>query len=57
MRVSAASNRTYRVQYQSESGAAWSNLTPDVTATNKTASAVDSFGGQAQRFYRVQLLQ
>ena len=54
---SAASNRTYRVQYQSESGAAWSNLTPDVTATNKTASAVDSFGGQAQRFYRVQLLQ
>lgn len=53
---SAASNRTYQVQYQSESGAAWSNLIPDVTATNKTASAVDSFGGQAQRFYRVQLL-
>jgi hypothetical protein len=53
---SAASNRTYRVQYQSDLGAAWSNLAPDVTATNNTASAVDGFDGRAQRFYRVLLV-
>jgi len=54
---SAASNRTYRVQYASNLAATWSNLVPDVTATNNTASAVDSFGGQAQQFYRIQLVQ
>lgn len=54
---STFSNLTYRVQYQSDLGAAWSDLVPDITATNNTASAVDSFSGQVQRFYRVQLVQ
>lgn len=55
---SAVSNRSYRVQYRSDLGAPWSDMVPDVLATNNIASAVDSNAdGQAQRFYRVQLLQ
>jgi hypothetical protein len=54
---SAVSNHTYRLQYRSELDATWTNLAPDVTATNGTASAADGFGGQTQRFYRVQLVQ
>jgi hypothetical protein len=55
---SAISNLTYRVQYQSDLGALWSNIAPDVLATNSFASVVDSnTDGQSQRFYRVQLLQ
>lgn len=54
---SAVSNHTYRVQYQSELDAAWSDLAPDITATNVAASIVDGFTGQAQRFYRIQLVQ
>jgi len=54
---SAISNRNYRVQYQSGLGTPWSNIAPDILATNIIASAVDNNAdGQAQRFYRVQLL-
>jgi hypothetical protein len=51
---SAISNLTYSVQYQSNINAAtWFNLTPDVTATNSIASAVDNPNGATARFYRI----
>ena len=52
---SAVSNTTYRVRYLSDftSGATWNSLTPDVTATNFTASAVDNLGNASRRFYQV----
>jgi subtilisin-like proprotein convertase family protein len=51
---SAISNVTYRVQYKADLNAAdWSNLAPDVTATNTTASATDHPVLGAHRFYRV----
>jgi hypothetical protein len=54
---SAQSNATYRVQYLAAfPGTNWQNLTPDVTATNVTASAVDSPGNIGQRYYRVMVL-
>jgi len=52
------SNVTYRVQYQAGlAGAGWSNLVPDVTATNTTASAADNPAGAAMRFYRIMVVQ
>jgi hypothetical protein len=54
---SASSNLTYRAQYRPDLNTEWSNLLPDVIATNGTASAVDGSGGVSQRFYRVLLLQ
>jgi hypothetical protein len=55
---SAFSNTTYRVQFLgSIPGTNWENLTPDVPATNVTASAVDnSVSNATKRFYRVMVL-
>ena len=51
---SAVSNVTYRVQYESDlNSGAWSDLTPDVTATGATASATDNVAGGPARFYRI----
>ncbi len=53
---SAVSNTTYPVRYISDltpGAAAWNYLTPDITATNSTASAVDNLGNDSQRFYQV----
>jgi hypothetical protein len=48
--------RNYRVQYETNvAGFSWTDLVPDVTATNSTASATDP-SGASQRFYRVVLL-
>ncbi len=54
----ASAGLVYRVQFKEAlSDAAWQTLSPDVTATNTTASKVDAtFGSVPQRFYRVQLL-
>jgi Tol biopolymer transport system component len=50
----AVPGRTYRVQFKdSVEEAEWKDLPSDVTATASTASAVDSTGTQAHRFYRV----
>jgi hypothetical protein len=35
---------------------AWTNLTPDITATNAAAFILDNPGAASQRFYRVLLL-
>ena len=52
---SAVSNVTYRVQYQEELNPTnWSNLVPDIAATNTTASTADNPGAAGPRFYRVQ---
>ncbi|MBE0544076.1 MAG: hypothetical protein IH623_22265 [Verrucomicrobia bacterium] len=53
---SAVSNLTYRVQYRPDFNTAWLDLTPDVTATNVTASATDHAAPVDQRFYRVLLV-
>lgn len=50
----SVSNSTYQLQYQPAIGGAWFAVTPDVVATNWTASTVDTGGvGQQNRFYRV----
>jgi hypothetical protein len=49
--------KTYRAQYsQNLSGSSWMNLTPDVLATNSTATYTDFVQPAVQRFYRVQVL-
>ena len=50
---------TYRVQFKTDlTSGVWSNLPPDVTATNSIAIWTDSTSVNAgQRFYRVHLLQ
>ena len=54
---SAISNVTYRVQYHSGFDVAnWVDLTPDITATNDTASATDNSSDDARRFYRVRVV-
>ncbi|MCL4788459.1 MAG: hypothetical protein KJ070_16985 [Verrucomicrobia bacterium] len=53
---SAASNQTYRVQHRPDLNSGWSDLSPDITATNTTASMVDSSAGVNQRYYRVMIV-
>jgi len=54
----AVTGRTYRVEYRADvvAGTIWSNLPPDVTAANSTATATNAVGAAAQGFYRVRLL-
>jgi len=54
---SAVSNLTYRVRYRTDFSSPWTNLVPDVTATNGAASATDNPGGAPQRLYQVLLVQ
>ncbi len=57
IRWSTVSNVTYRVQYNFDlTNTNWSDLPPDVTATNLTASVVDSPAGAVRRFYRVMIV-
>jgi hypothetical protein len=54
---SAISGQTYRVQYSTDLlGTNWTDLPPDVTATDITASQTDSTATDSQRFYRVMVL-
>ena len=54
---SSISGQTYRVQYNTVLGTTnWTDLPPDVTATDTTASQVDSNLSDAQRFYRVMVV-
>ncbi len=52
---SALSNATFRVQFKDDlSEAVWQTLSPDITATNSSATAVDpNFGSVPRRFYRL----
>lgn len=54
---SAVSNLTYRVQYRPDFNTPWLDLTPDVTATNVTASATDHAASLSQRYYRVMIVR
>ena len=48
---------TYRVLYSTNlTSGVWIPLSPDVIATNDTASLVDTPGAEVQRFYRVTIL-
>jgi hypothetical protein len=49
--------KTYRVQFRDSFSADWSNVFPDITATNTTATAAYPIGPAAQRFYRILQLQ
>ena len=54
---SSISGLTYRVQYNTLLGDTnWTDLPPDVTATDTTASQVDSNLADTQRFYRVMVV-
>lgn len=54
---SSLSGQTYRVQYSTNIlGINWTDLLPDVTATNSNASESVSTSPDAQRFYRVMVL-
>jgi hypothetical protein len=51
------SGQIYRVQFkQNLTSANWSNLPPDVTATNSSAAKTDTIGPSSARLYRVQVL-
>ena len=54
----AITGRTYRVEYRAGAlaGTDWSNIPPDVTATNSTVTATNSMGANAEGYYRVRLL-
>jgi hypothetical protein len=53
----AISGRTYRVQYKPSLAAAdWTDLLPDVTATDSLATFTDAPGAALQRYYRILLL-
>jgi hypothetical protein len=55
--LSVIPNLTYQVEYKTNlSQADWINLGNPIATTNTTASVLDSFGIDPQRFYRVQLL-
>ncbi len=54
---SAVSNVTYRVQHQANlTGTNWLDLTPDVLATNSSASAIDHPNGAPVQFYRIMIV-
>jgi hypothetical protein len=50
------SNRSYRLQSTSNLATNWQDLSPDILATNATASATIGINGQSQQFYRLLLL-
>ncbi len=53
----SVSGGVYRVQYINNlNGHGWTNLSPDVTATNLTATKTDAAGSVSQRFYRIEVL-
>ena len=55
---SAVSNLTYQLQYTLDlSSTNWTDLGSPITATNSSASTTDIIGSDAQRFYRVMLVQ
>jgi len=50
-------NGVYGVEYQTDIvSAAWLALATNVISTGSTTSYIDTFAGDAQRFYRVVLL-
>jgi hypothetical protein len=54
---SAISGQTYRVQYNTNLlDTNWTDLPPDVTATDTTATWSDSILSDTQRFYRVRVV-
>ncbi|HTQ49500.1 MAG TPA: hypothetical protein VMJ12_02225, partial [Candidatus Acidoferrales bacterium] len=47
----------YRLEYKDTLTAVdWNNVTPDIQATNQTASTTNVLGGAIQRFFRVMLV-
>jgi hypothetical protein len=50
--------QNYRLQYKPTLTATnWTDLLPDITATDTTVSATDAVGDAPQRFYRILVLQ
>jgi hypothetical protein len=54
---SSVAGGAYRVQYDNNlDGSGWTDLSPDVTATNSTATQTNAVGNAAHRFYRIKVL-
>jgi hypothetical protein len=57
IRWTSISGQTYRVQFNTVLGDTnWTDLPPDIMATDTTASQVDPNLSDAQRFYRVMVV-
>ena len=53
---SALAGQTYQLQFKTNlNQTSWNNLGSVITATNSTATALDSIGPDPQRFYRVKI--
>jgi uncharacterized repeat protein (TIGR03803 family) len=53
---SALAGQTYQLQFKTNlNQMSWNNLGSIITATNSTATALDSIGPDPQRFYRVKI--
>jgi len=53
----SVAGKTYRLEYKDALGApAWQPLGPNVPAVGSATSATDNMGANAQRFYRVMLI-
>jgi hypothetical protein len=51
---SAISGHTYRLQLKDDINSAnWTDVTPDITATDTTASATNALGTSQVRFFRI----
>ena len=54
---SAMAGCTYRLESRAGLTTPWTNQQPDIEATNNTATAVDNSARDAQRLYRIMLVQ
>ena len=53
----SASNHVYRLQFKANLlDEAWTDVTPDITATNSVSTCSNQCGSAMQRFFRVQVV-
>jgi hypothetical protein len=57
LNFTSVSNHVYRLQFKSElTDTNWTDVLPDITATNSTATCTNACGAADQRFYRLQVV-
>ena len=57
LNFTSVSNHVYRLQFKSElTDANWTDVSPDITATNSTATCTNVCGPADQRLYRLQVV-
>jgi hypothetical protein len=53
----SVSNHVYRLQFKPDlSATSWTDVAPDITATNSTASCTNLCGPAEQRFFRIEVV-